>query len=308
MPPKKKKQKPRKSHPPKRRLLPAGVILLLLLASLGAAFYFVFLRVGPQAPAEIPAGPGRQESQAKAPAPRPLLKPRLSSLKKSPPASRLPRVAIVIDDMGIQQKTDKQMLGLNLNLTFSFLPYGPHTKAFARTAQRLGRDVILHLPMEPDDIKRWDPGPGALYLAMPAAAMRAQFEEDLSQVPEAIGVNNHMGSRFTANRKAMETVLALFRPRGLFFLDSLTTPASVGYQVAKELGIPTRRRDVFLDDVQEKTAIERQLDLLIREARRKGSAVAIGHPHPATFAALSAYQERLRTAVRVVGLHRLMRR
>ncbi|MEJ2033484.1 MAG: divergent polysaccharide deacetylase family protein, partial [Deltaproteobacteria bacterium] len=265
--------------------------------------YFVFLRVGPRAPQEIPVSPGRQEGQRERPAPR-VYSP---SRGKSRPTPKLPRVAIVIDDMGIHKETGAQLLALNLDLTFSFLPYAPHTRTLARIAKRRGRDVLLHLPMEPDDAERWDPGLGALYLAMPAATLRMHFEKDLSMVPMAIGVNNHMGSKFTTDRKAMRTVLSLFRPRGLFFLDSLTTSASVGYQVARKIGVPARRRDVFLDNVQERAAVERQIDTLIRVARKNGSAVAIGHPHPATVAALTAYLQRLHTKVRVVGLHQLMR-
>ena len=304
MPPKKKNRRSGKKN---RLLVPAGIILLLL-ASLGAAFYFVFLRTAPPSPVEIAAPAAKRAVQRERPAPLPPPKPASSSPSKTTPATALPQVAIVIDDMGMHRERGEQLLALDLDLTFSFLPYAPHTRALARTAELLGRDILMHLPMEPEDTKRWDPGPGALYLTMPEAALRMHVEKNLSLVPMAIGVNNHMGSRFTADREAMRTVLALLRPRGLFFIDSLTTPASVGCQVAAELGLPSRRRDVFLDNIQEEAAITRQLDQLIGVARQKGSAVAICHPYPATVAALAANSQRLRAAVQVVGLQQLIER
>nr|MDA8164917.1 divergent polysaccharide deacetylase family protein [Desulfobacteraceae bacterium] len=300
--------------------------------SLGAAFYIVFLRTpgpwtrippslanlmkrerptSPPAPAPssaLPAAPKpvlhRKHKSFPVPKPAPLPAVLRSPAKRR--AAAPPRVAIVVDDMGLSRVRGEQMLAQDLDLTFSFLPHAPHTEALIRAAKRRGRDILMHLPMEPEDAKRWDPGPGALFLSMSKAALRQEVERDLALVPGALGVNNHMGSKLTADREAMRTVLALFPPRGLFFLDSLTTPASVGFQVAMELGVPARRRDVFLDNVQEPAAIARQIDQLIQKARQHGTAVAICHPYPATIAALAANRQRLRREVEVVGLHRLM--
>jgi uncharacterized protein len=219
----------------------------------------------------------------------------------------LPLVAIVIDDMGYERLAGEQLLALDLDLTFSFLPHAPHTRTLSRLARGIGRDVLLHLPMEPIDTPRRDPGPGALFLAMPVAELQRHLQENLAMVPMAIGVNNHMGSRFTANPQAMATVMAILQPRGLFFLDSMTTADSTGYQVAGEYGLPAIRRDIFLDNDRTVEAIELQLAALIRLARKKGAAVAIAHPHAGTVAALNGYQEQLRTEVRVVGIQSIIR-
>jgi uncharacterized protein len=222
------------------------------------------------------------------------------------PESDLPRVAIVIDDMGYERQAGERLLALDLDLTFSFLPHAPHTRNLSRLAREIGRDVLLHLPMEPIDTNRWDPGPGALYLSMPVEDLHRNLQDNLAAVPMAVGVNNHMGSRFTANPQAMATVMSILRPRDLFFLDSMTTADSTGYQIAREFGLPAIRRDIFLDNDRAAELIERQLAALIRLARKKGTAVAIAHPHAGTVAALISYQEQLRTSVEVVGIQNLV--
>jgi uncharacterized protein len=225
---------------------------------------------------------------------------------KSYPESNLPRVAIVIDDMGYERQAGERLLALDLDLTFSFLPHAPHTRNLSRLAREIGRDVLLHLPMEPIDTARWDPGPGALYLSMPIEDLRRNLQDNLAAVPMAIGVNNHMGSRFTANPQAMATVMSILRPQDLFFLDSLTTADSTGYHVAREFGMRAIRRDIFLDNDRAVELIERQIAALIRLAGKQGSAVAIAHPHAGTVAALMSSQEQLRTVVEVVGIQNLV--
>ena len=146
---------------------------------------------------------------------------------------------------------------------------------------------MLHLPMEPNG--RNDPGPNALLVSLSDAELRQRTTAALDSFDGFAGVNNHMGSRFTAYRPGMEIVLRQFRARGLLFLDSRTTPSTVGDQVAQELGVPSVARNVFLDDDEALGAVKRQLAETEAVARRQGFAVAIGHPHPATLQALAEW-------------------
>jgi len=220
--------------------------------------------------------------------------------------NRLPMVAIVIDDMGYHRRIGRSLLALNLNLTFSFLPGAPFTLEQENQAWQQGRDVLLHMPMQARD-SALDPGPGALYLNFSPARIWSVVEKDLMAVPHAIGANNHMGSKFTENRAAMHEVLAVLKKRGLFFIDSYTTAASTGLDEAGKMSVPTARRHIFLDNVQDRKKICRQLDKLVVLARKKGWAIGIGHPHQATLDALGSCGQQLGNSVEIVGVHTLVR-
>jgi len=215
-------------------------------------------------------------------------------------------VAIVIDDMGYNLEVGRSLISSGINLSFAFLPKGPHTAELLAMAEDYRRDRLLHFPMEPIN-SHVNPGPGAIFLNTPYATLKKTFMENLSLVPGVMGINNHMGSRYTQNRAAMREFLGLMRGRGLFFLDSFTSSNSVGLSLAREMGIKSLRRDVFLDNVQERAAINRQLDTLVRIADRRGSAVGIGHPHRATWKAIVARKGWLAGRVRLVGVSRLAR-
>lgn len=223
----------------------------------------------------------------------------------SPSQGELPRIAIIIDDMGHHQKLGDELLDLDLDLTYSFLPHAPFTKEQEARAFEMDRDILLHLPMEPRD-SMWDPGPGALFLGESVENITLRVEENLALVPQAIGVNNHMGSRFTADRQAMHEVLAVLRAKSLFFVDSLTSAESVGEDEARKMGIRTASRHVFLDNNQTPEDICRQLKRLVAYARKHGSGIAIGHPNRATINALSLCREMLLRQVRIVGIHELV--
>lgn len=235
--------------------------------------------------------------------PRPTAKP---ATQQTAPPHKKPMVAIIIDDMGYQPAIGRKMLALPLNLSFSFLPSGPQTKELAAAAHGKKRDILLHLPMEATDHKV-DPGPGTLNVAMAAEEMQQKLANHLALVPMAIGINNHMGSRFTEERLAMATLLAEIKQRGLFFLDSRTSTKSVACAVAKETGVPCLSRHLFLDNDQNQAAVAKQLDALLALAEKNGQAVGIGHPHPATLAALTARQHALSERVELVGVGTLFR-
>jgi hypothetical protein len=218
----------------------------------------------------------------------------------------LPSVAIVIDDMGYSEKTCEALLDLDFNLSFAFLPYGPYTAKQAYRANRLGRDVLLHFPMEASDAK-WHPGRGTVTIAMESPEIQRTLSENLASVPYAVGINNHMGSRFTQNDRAMRIFLTATRETGLFFLDSRTSANSVGYSLAREMGLRTAKRDIFLDNVRDPQKIIIQLRKLLDAARRDGTAIAIGHPYPETLQALKEYRREILRRAKLVGVAALAR-
>jgi hypothetical protein len=223
------------------------------------------------------------------------------------PAARRPRVAIVIDDVGMNLDLVRRASALPVPLTFSVLPGLPSSAESARIAVKRGREVILHLPMEPDEYPEKDPGPGALLTGMAEEEVERVLGEALRSVPGAKGMNNHMGSRLTTDPEAMRRLVRGIGSRRLYFLDSRTTPASVALQVAREAKLRSASRDVFLDNVEEEGAIREQLERMVRIGRENGSAIAIGHLKEPTIAALGAFLPRLKAAgVEVVPLGSLV--
>jgi polysaccharide deacetylase 2 family uncharacterized protein YibQ len=198
-----------------------------------------------------------------------------------------PLVAIVIDDVGLDRPRSKRAWELPGPITMSFLPYAKDLAEQARAARARNKELMLHLPMEPTG--RQDPGPGALLVSLPDSELRQRTLLALDSFDGYVGVNNHMGSRFTAFRPGMETVLRQLKVRGLMFLDSRTTPQSVGDQVGQEIGLPTIARHVFLDDDESLDAVRRKLAETEAIARRQGFVIAIGHPHEATLQALAEW-------------------
>ncbi len=243
----------------------------------------------------IPGGAGSGDQQGQSSQPEKLV----AEVKERP------LVAIIIDDMGQNRKTCQGLLELDLNLSFAFLPSGPYTKPQADLARRLERDVLLHFPMEAVD-EKWQPDGNTITINMDRTAIRRIFNANLNRVPEAIGINNHMGSRFTQNSRAMGVFMALVRDRELFFLDSRTSRNSVGESVATKMGVKTTRRDVFLDNNRETQAIVIQLRKLLDLADRQGRAIAIGHPYPETLKALKILRGEIGRRARVVGVGELV--
>jgi uncharacterized protein len=172
-----------------------------------------------------------------------------------------------------------------------------------------GRDVLLHQPMEPLDYSnRIDPGPGALFVGMTEEHILAVLQENLAQVPQAIGVNNHMGSRFTADDQGMAIVLKEMKNRGLFFLDSMTTGDSVSLKQSQLIGLSHLRRHVFLDNIQNVQAILFQLRKAELLAHSTGEVIAIGHPYPETLEALKLWEKERDARIDVVSLQTLLPR
>ncbi|HDH96245.1 MAG TPA: divergent polysaccharide deacetylase family protein [Proteobacteria bacterium] len=222
-----------------------------------------------------------------------------------PPAS--PSVAIIIDDIG-QKRLDFSFLNLPYDLTFSILPFTPYGAEFARRARARGREIMVHIPMEPVDYPRINPGKGALTTIMSDYELVRQLEEDLAQIALAVGANNHMGSRLTQDEDAMRVVLSDLKKRGLFFVDSRTIASTVALKVAKEIGLPCIGRDLFLDHIIDEELIRQNIAKAGSIAKKRGYAVAIGHPHLATLNALKAELPKLKSqGIKVVPVSRLVR-
>lgn len=198
-----------------------------------------------------------------------------------------PLVAVVIDDVGLDRPRSKRAWELPGPLTMSFLPYAKDLREQAKAARAKGHELMLHLPMEPNG--RNDPGPNALLVSLSDSELRQRTMAALDSFDGFAGVNNHMGSRFTAFKPGMETVLRQLKGRGLMFLDSRTSAQSVGDQLAQEMGVPSIVRHVFLDDEETLDAVRKKLAEAEAIARRQGFVVVIGHPHEVTLQALAEW-------------------
>ncbi|HET6266614.1 MAG TPA: divergent polysaccharide deacetylase family protein [Acidobacteriota bacterium] len=206
-----------------------------------------------------------------------------------PPSTQsLSRVSIIIDDLGETSELRGAVLKVRLPLTLAILPGCQYSRDSALWAHNHGYEVMVHLPMEPEKYPVENPGPDALFSAMRLNDLINTTERAIDDIPYASGVNNHMGSRFTKQRAKLAPVLDIIASRGLYFIDSRTSARSIGYELAKEKGIRSGERTLFLDDPQDKETIEMRLAELIALARRDGQAVAIGHFRSATLAALQS--------------------
>lgn len=188
------------------------------------------------------------------------------------------KVAIIIDDIGYHLDIAEQIMNLNFPVAISVLPFLPHTHIVAEKAKEKGFTVLLHLPMEPHN-SNTDPGKGAIFTTMNEQEIRAKVSANLEEIPYSDGVNNHMGSKATEDNYLMRIVLNELKERNLFFIDSMTSPNSVGYKLSKEMGVKTAQRTVFLDNEQDIDYIRNQVTILKDSALKYGNAIAIGHPY-----------------------------
>lgn len=196
------------------------------------------------------------------------------------------RLAIIIDDLGADLAPAATIFSLHYPLTLSILPNHPHSADIAEQARHRGYQVMLHLPMQ--SLANETPEPEELRTGMSSAEVSKTLTEMLQTVPHVSGVNNHQGSLVTSDPRMMAELMPLLRQRNLFFIDSRTTAATVAYEAAQTAGVPSAFRNVpFLDDVRDVSAIRKQLELAIRDAKERGEGLAIGHPHPETLRALA---------------------
>ena len=267
-----------------RRFSPATVFFAVLSIALAIALYLKTRPTPPATPLPAPAPSARTARPTAAPRPR-TPAPRPTKAARIPPGGA-GLAAIVIDDLGNELAPAERIASWKAPVAGAVLPGVAFSAASARALARGGKEVLLHLPMEPAGYPKVRPGPGVILRSQSDAEIVRTLEADLATVPGAVGVNTHMGSVATADPRVMRVIAGVLSNRGLYFLDSRTTDATVAERTAGEASVPVVSRRVFLDDVETDEAVSKQFAELVRRAREEGSAVAIGHPHPVTLAVL----------------------
>ena len=204
-------------------------------------------------------------------------------------ANDRPIIAMVLDDLGLNRGNTWRIIELPGPLTLSFMTYAEDLQAMLGKARQAGHELLVHMPMEPNDDK-FDPGPRVLRKGLGSEELIGRIKWGLGRFDGFVGVNNHMGSKFTSSLEGMAVVMNELKQRGLLYLDSKTSNDSVSAGLAKRVGVPYAERDIFIDnDPDNPDSIRRQLALLEAIARRRGYAVGIGHPRDGTVAVLKAW-------------------
>lgn len=256
-----------------------------------------------QAPPERPR-PVPEAPQAEAPAPAP------EKIREAP-SGRVSgvRIAIIIDDIGADLSPVRKLLEIDAPINFAVLPHTPRSVAAAKLIHQAGRDVLLHLPMEPQAYPKEKPGPGSLLTTMDGQQIRQTLARNLNVVPFVSGVNNHMGSRFTEDGEKLAIVMEELKKRGLFFVDSRTTPRSKAGTLSREVGVPFAARRIFIDNEQDYHQTCRNLLEVLDSSRdRHRDLVLIGHPYANTVSALTRMVPELKSrGVEIVSISRLVR-
>lgn len=305
--PKKPRKKKSKSSIRKTYLIKALsglVVLILLVVVAGILAHRLISHKYPIAPVikpQLTKAPRfevypKDEIPPRKPVPRPII----------PIPKKLPKIAIIIDDIGYDKHMAEKFLGLDTVLTFSILPYSPYQKSIARAARSKGFEVMLHLPMEPHEYPLINPGPGALLTSMSPDQLIRQLEKDLDTVPFIQGVNNHMGSKMTTVSSQLHQIFSVLKKRHLFFIDSRTTADTLCRPSAHLFQIPFAEKDVFIDHIQTPDFIRRKLHLLIQIAHSHGMAVGIGHPHTVTYEVLRDVLPELKKKAILVKASRIV--
>ena len=280
----KPKRKPSKKKSPKTNLMRAiaglGALIILVIIA-GVLAHHLLLRkhdikpvVKPRA-IKIPRFEVYPEKEV--PPHKPIPKP-VPAIPKE-----LPKIAIIIDDIGYDKEIVEKFLRLDAVFTFSILPHSPFQKSIAKSVHSKGFDVMLHLPMEPNEYPMVNPGPGALLTSMSPDQLINQLDKDLDSVPFIQGVNNHMGSKMTTVSTQLYQIFSVLKKRKLFFIDSRTTTETLCKPSAHLLQVPFAQKDVFLDHIQEPDFIRKQIRRLVHIANSHGEAIGIAHPYDITY-------------------------
>jgi len=219
-----------------------------------------------------------------------------------------PLVAIIIDDVGYDLKMARSFMDLGVPLTLSVISTAPYASAISKMAGEKGCELILHLPMEPKNFPRVNPGPGAILAKMNDETILATIEEHVKRVPGIRGVNNHMGSRLTELEEKMAVVFNDLKRRNLFYIDSRTTHRSVAVSLAGKTGVAVGTRGIFLDNHLSESAIKFQMERLAGIAGNRGGVIAIGHPHKETLKCLKDSLEKIQKSGRIVPVSEFLLR
>jgi len=236
-----------------------------------------------------------------------LAKTKKATLNKNYTKSK---IVIIVDDLGQTKEPIDQLLKIPASITFAVLPNLPYSSYAAEEADKKGRDVILHMPMEPKESSGYtaaDAGDNTLLVGLPKDVILSKLNKSLSSVPHVKGVNNHMGSKFMENGELTELILRDLKSKGLMFVDSKTSSESKGYETALELGMKTAQRDVFLDNSSKNSQyVKDQLKKLVNISKKRGFAIGICHPYPGTVKALSEMMPEIKNEVEVVPISNIV--
>jgi len=279
-----------------RKVLAGFFILLILVVGVGFFLNYYILKKQPEKKEPVSKQPVF-EVYPKGDKPS----GKIPSKAKKQPAGSLPKVAIIIDDLGYDNDLAKKYLELDAAFTFSLLPFSPFQKSIAQAAYKKGIETMLHLPMEPDEYPDVSPGPGALLTSMSPDQLISQLNKDLDDIPFIKGVNNHMGSKMTAIDTQMYQVFSVLKKRGLYFVDSRTTAKTLCKPSARLLKVSFAERDIFIDHIQDSAHIREQINKLIKHAGKYGEAVAIIHPYPETYQVIREMLPYLKKNVNIVS-------
>ncbi|MCX7990923.1 MAG: divergent polysaccharide deacetylase family protein [Proteobacteria bacterium] len=221
--------------------------------------------------------------------------------EKSP---SLPKLAIVIDDIGNSKESGEELFSIK-GLTYSILPNLPYSMYFLELGKKEGKDLMLHIPMEPKDMDKYGKDDNLLRVSMSSDEIVNRTQNFINSLPDIKGVNNHMGSKFTESEEKMRVFLAEIKKKKLFYLDSRTSPDSKGYEIAKEIGVKSFKRDIFLDHEIDEIKIAEQIDKAVEMAIKNGFAIAIGHPHKETIKVLKEKLPKISKTVEITPLSKL---
>jgi len=285
------------------------VSLLIIVALIILAFFLLekLKKPGSEKPVTLPRPSAHKKPPVKTAKPPveavkpPVVHKQYTTAAKLPPPERPPvrppqilepigrgTVAIIIDDMGSSLREVESLMAIDVPITFSIIPGLGKSRQVAIAARNRSYEVMIHMPMEPQDYPARRLEKNGLLIAKSNEEIRNQVNEYMREIPYAEGANNHMGSRFTEDAGKMEAALKPLSGNGFYFVDSMTTSRSVGRATARGLGMRTAARDVFLDNSQDVSAIRKQIQALARLAAKRGSAIGICHPHRSTIEALAA--------------------
>ena len=297
----KPKRKPSKKKSPKTNLMRAvaglGVLIILVIIA-GVLAHQLLSRKHPIEPivkpgvTKIPRFEIYPEKEVPPHKPIPKVVPAIPK--------KLPKIAIIIDDIGYDKEIVEKFLGLDAVFTFSILPYSPFQNSIAKSLHSKGFEVMLHLPMEPNEYPMVNPGPGALLTSMSPDQLITQLDKDLDSVPFIQGVNNHMGSKMTTVSTQLYQIFSVLKKRNLFFIDSRTTAETLCKPSAQLLQVPFAQKDVFVDHIQDRDFIRKQIYRLMHIANSHGEAIGIAHPYEVTYDALREILPELKTKATLV--------
>ena len=197
-----------------------------------------------------------------------------------------PRLAFIIDDVGYNKARLNGMMGTGRPMTFAILPHTPHARQSALTAHQNGAEVMLHLPMEPKESEHYTLEKHTLRAGMSRGAVQEILKDDLRDIPFVRGVNNHMGSKATEDPVMMQALMEVLGQEKLYYIDSYTSPHTMGPRMARRCGVRYGKNAIFLDRENKLPAIKAAIYRVMKKAQREGKAVAIGHPHPLTAQAI----------------------